>query len=149
GVTRSRLIISPNHHVLQVTGTEDQAMTLPNDRLPTPSVALTRAPMGAANNARTSTSCTEFSAGRTCSRLSSAVQITASRVLPMLMPTATNQGAPAKRLTRKAPRVIAGHRLNPHRNRTVTARPDGNQISVANPLAAPSDKPSRPVPMYT
>src|SRR5262249_4019189 len=106
-------------------------------------------PMGVACNTRTSTLCSESSSGCTSSRLSNTVQTTASRVLPMPMPTATGQGAPEEKLTRKAPMVIAGQRRKPHRNRAATERPEGNQTRVAKPLTAPSDRPSRQVTKYT
>jgi len=70
-------------------------------------------------------------------------------VLPTLVPVATSGDAPAKRSTRKVPRVIAGHRRDPHRNREATAMPEGNQIRVANPLKAPNNRPKCPVPKYT
>jgi hypothetical protein len=62
---------------------------------------------------------------------------------------ATSGDAPAKRSTRKVPRVIAGHRRNPHRNREATAIPEGSQIRVANPLKAPNNWPKCPVQKYT
>src|SRR5215831_6243534 len=67
----------------------------------------------------------------------------------MLVPTATNQGAPVRKSTRNAPNIIAGHQADPHRKSAVTARPEGTQTSVANPLTAPSMRPNRPVPTYS
>src|SRR5207237_1250509 len=72
----------------------------------------------------------------------------ASSVLPKAIPSAAGSGAPATRLTQRAPANTPGQRRKPKSHRVASAMPVGGQTSVAKPATASRRSPSRAVTKY-
>ena len=70
--------------------------------------------------------------------------MTASRVLPVAMPSDEATDPAVVTFTRNAPRKIAGHTGNPYSRRAASAMPVGGHTAVALAWTNASDRPIFP-----
>ena len=143
GATTRLPMASPSHQVRQALPNVAAGIMPPSQPLVTPTVALTTVLSMAASTTRPRTSRRRSRAGlNPTRRWRSRAPTSASSVFPMAIPHATGTGAPAHRLTRKAPTAIPGQRPQPPRTRAIKAMPVGGQTAVATLCTASKESPN-------
>src|SRR5947208_13638916 len=148
GATTRSPTMSPIHHA-RSAGTVALEETVPaRRRLVTPIDALSAVLQIAGPTISPTTSSTRSSCVWKRTRPSDHTPAIASSVLPKAIPSAAGSGAPATRLTQRAPANTPGQRRKPKSHRAASAMPVGGQTSVAKPATASRRSPSRAVTKY-